>query len=72
MDDANHFIEVEVAYALPTEQIIIKVDVPEGATIEEAIEASGIIERFSDIDLAQNKVGNLGDSRSVDAQPIFR
>ncbi|MEZ0233193.1 MAG: RnfH family protein [Methylophilaceae bacterium] len=50
-------ITVEVAYALPTEQVIIKTRVREGATIEEVILVSGILDRFKEIDLSVNKVG---------------
>ncbi|OAM52776.1 RnfH family protein [Methylovorus sp. MM2] len=50
-------ITVEVAYALPIEQVIIKTRIKEGATIEEAILASGILDRFKEIDLSVNKVG---------------
>ena len=50
-------MKVEVAYARPDVQVILEVDVPEGATAEEAIRASGILERFPEIDLAKQKVG---------------
>lgn len=50
-------ITVEVAYARPDQQKIIKLQVAEGATIETAIERSGILEIFPDIDLLQQKVG---------------
>lgn len=59
MADAD-YIEVEVAYALPTEQVILKVDVAPGASVENAIEESGILDRFHDIDLKVNKVGKFG------------
>lgn len=50
-------ISVEVAYALPEKQYLQRVTVEEGATIEQAIWASGLLELRSDIDLAKNKVG---------------
>lgn len=50
-------MRVEVAYARPDVQVILEVDVPEGATAEEAIRASGILERFPEIDLSEQKVG---------------
>ena len=50
-------MKVEVAYARPDVQVILEVDVPEGATAEEAIRASGILERFPEIDLGKQKVG---------------
>lgn len=48
---------VEVAYAEPDQQVILEVNVPEDATVQMAIEASGILQRFPDIDLEQQKVG---------------
>ncbi len=50
-------ITVEVAFGLPSEQVILPVELPAGATVRDAIEQSGILERFPEIDLAVNKVG---------------
>lgn len=50
-------IHVEVVFALPDRQPILKVVLPEGATVEEAIRASGVLEAVPAIDLAVNKVG---------------
>jgi putative ubiquitin-RnfH superfamily antitoxin RatB of RatAB toxin-antitoxin module len=48
---------VEVAYAMPEQQTIIQVTVEAGSTIETAIDRSGILERYPEIDLSQQKVG---------------
>ena len=53
-------ILVEVAYALPEEQIIISIKVPTKFNVQQAIEKSGIQKKFSDIDLSKNKVGIFG------------
>lgn len=50
-------IVVEVAYALPEKQYLQRVTLNEGATVEEAIRASGLLELRSDISLTENKVG---------------
>lgn len=50
-------ITVEVAYALPQKQYLQRVTLEEGATVEQAIQASGILALRDDIDLAKNKVG---------------
>ncbi|MGU3415713.1 RnfH family protein [Enterobacteriaceae bacterium C34A] len=50
-------ISVEVVYALPEKQYLQKVSLAEGATVEQAIAASGIIRLRPEIDLASNKVG---------------
>jgi len=48
---------VEVAYALPEKQSIISLEVEEGTTIKEAIEASGILDTYDQIDLTRDKIG---------------
>ena len=53
-------ILVEVAYALPGEQTLLSFDVPRGTTVEEAIKLSGILDKYPDIDLAENKIGIFG------------
>lgn len=50
-------LNIEVTYALPEKQFLLSVKVEEGATIEEAIIASGILALRDDIDLKKNKVG---------------
>ncbi|WBM71602.1 RnfH family protein [Buttiauxella sp. WJP83] len=50
-------ITVEVVYALPEKQYLLKVRVAEGTTVEQVITKSGILELRTDIDLAKNKVG---------------
>ncbi len=53
-------MKVEVAYARPDQQLILEVMLPEASTIEQAIEQSGILQRFPEIDLAVNKLGVFG------------
>ena len=60
-------IMVEVAYALPKEQLIIPVRVPTGTTAEDAIKLSGILQKFPEIDLAVNKFGIFGKLTKPDA-----
>ena len=57
--EAN-IIQVEVAYALPDKQKILTVDISEGATAKDAIEKSGIIAEFPEIDIASAKIGIFG------------
>ena len=47
-------IQVEVAYATPEKQLILSVEVPEGAT---AREWSGIVDHFPDIEPDQSAMG---------------
>ena len=44
---------VEVAYALADKQSLISLEVKEGTTLKEAIEASGILEIYNQIDLSK-------------------
>jgi hypothetical protein len=50
-------ISVEVVYALPDKQYLRAVKLEEGATVEQAIKASGLLSLRKDIDLNSNKVG---------------
>jgi hypothetical protein len=62
----NGMIQVEVLYALPQEQILLEVNVPQGSTIEEALKASGILQKYPDIDLAINKIGIFSKLSKLD------
>ncbi|HFD81283.1 MAG TPA: RnfH family protein [Gammaproteobacteria bacterium] len=59
-------IPVEVAYARPDEQVIIGLDVPVGTTLKQAIEQSGILERFPEIDPEKMKAGIFGKLKKPD------
>ena len=51
-------IRVEVVYALPQRQEVVTVTLPEGATVRQAVEASGLLQKFPDIELdGANKLG---------------
>jgi putative ubiquitin-RnfH superfamily antitoxin RatB of RatAB toxin-antitoxin module len=51
---------VEVAYARADEQLIVEVELKAGATAMLAIEASGLLDRYPEIDLAIHGVGVFG------------
>lgn len=53
-------MNVGIAYARPTAQIWRNLEVPDGATVREVIEASGLLNEFPELDLAVNKVGIFG------------
>lgn len=59
-------IQVEVAYARPDNQVIIPVDVEEGDSLRIAIERSGVLERFPEIELDKSKVGIFGKLSKLD------
>jgi uncharacterized protein len=57
---------VEVAYALPNKQSLISIEVESGSTLKEAIEASGILEVFEQIDLTKDRVGIFSKFATLD------
>jgi putative ubiquitin-RnfH superfamily antitoxin RatB of RatAB toxin-antitoxin module len=59
-------IQVEVAYARPERQELIRLTLPAGSTIVQAIEASGLPQRYPEIDLAKTKVGIFGKLSRMD------
>jgi len=59
-------IAVEVAYARPDEQVILKLDVPAGSTLKQAVEQSGVLDRFAEIDVDTMKAGIFGKLKKAD------
>lgn len=59
-------MKIEVVYALPQRQDLIALDLPEGATVGQALAASGLLEKYPEIDLARNKLGIFAKLASVD------
>ena len=59
-------LKVEVCYALPGKQLLVPVSVPEGATLREALEASGLLEKHPEIDVGKNKFGIFGKLSKLD------
>ena len=57
---------VEVVYALPDKQSLISLEVKEGTTIKEAIEASGVLDTYNQIDLTRDKVGIFSKFSTLD------
>ena len=56
----DNMMTVEVAYALPHKQALLKVEVPVGATVLEAAQQSGIASKFDGVDLENAKFGIFG------------
>ena len=53
-------VEFEVAYANPEEQVIVALEMPEDATIRDAIQASGLLKRFPELALSELNAGIFG------------
>jgi hypothetical protein len=64
--DGDGLVDVEVVYAEPQRQVAIQLRVPPGSTLQHAIDASGIVRSFPEIDLAQCKLGIYGKLARAD------
>lgn len=53
-------MQVGVAYSEHSQQIWLTIEVPDDATVQDAIDRSGILGMFPHIDLATQKVGVFG------------
>lgn len=60
-------MKVEVAYATPKRQVLLTVSVEDGCTVKHAIEKSGVLGMFPEIDLDTQKVGIYSKATPLDA-----
>lgn len=60
-------MQIGVAYSEPGQQVWLNIEVPDTATVQEAIERSGILKQFPHIDLAAQKVGVFGKLAKLEA-----
>jgi putative ubiquitin-RnfH superfamily antitoxin RatB of RatAB toxin-antitoxin module len=58
---------IEVCYALPEKQELLSVKLPAGATLGQALEASGLLQKYPEIDLKKNKFGVFAKLSKPDA-----
>lgn len=61
-------MNVGVAYADKFKQVWLKLEVPDGSTVREAIEHSGLLKQFPEIDLVKQKVGIFGKVTKLNAK----
>ncbi len=59
---------VEVAYALPNKQTLLSFEVDNGTTLHQAIEISGILDTYPQIDLNKDKTGIFGKIAKLDTK----
>jgi len=50
-------MRIEIVYALPDEQPLVELDLDPGATVADAVRASGLVERFPEIDPTRGPFG---------------
>jgi putative ubiquitin-RnfH superfamily antitoxin RatB of RatAB toxin-antitoxin module len=65
-DDNGDDLTVEVVYATRGVQALVTLKMPPGATVEDAIQASGLLLHFPDIDLTVNSAGIFGKACGLD------
>ena len=59
-------LNIEVVFALPNRQRLVELQLDEGATLADAIEASGLDAVFQDVDFASCEAGVWGKPQSRD------
>ena len=60
-------MNVGVAYADKFKKVWLKLEVPDGSTVREAIERSGLLAQFPEIDLDTQRVGIFGKLTRLNA-----
>lgn len=63
-------MNVGVAYADKFKKTWLKLEVPDGSTVQEAIEYSGLLNQFPDIDLRKQQVGIFGKLTKLTAKVV--
>jgi len=61
-------MNVGVVYADKFEKVWLKLEVPDGSTVQQAIEHSGLLTRFPRIDLDTQRVGIFGKLSKLTAK----
>jgi hypothetical protein len=65
-EEKNGTIEVEVAYATPARQLLLRLSVPAGSTLGDAIDRSGIRDEWPEIEVDPARVGVFGRKKPLD------
>lgn len=60
-------MKVEVIYALVDKSEIVKLELPDGSTVLQAVEASGLLAKHPEIDVKKNKFGIYAKLAKADA-----
>lgn len=59
-------MQVGIAYSEPAQQLWLRIEVPEDSTVRTAIEQSGILRKFPEIDLEIHQIGIFGKVTQLD------
>lgn len=60
-------MNVGICYAEAERQLWMRLEIPDGSTVQEAIKLSGVLLQFPEIDLSKQKVGIFGKLVKLDA-----
>jgi putative ubiquitin-RnfH superfamily antitoxin RatB of RatAB toxin-antitoxin module len=60
-------MNVGVCYAEAERQLWLRLEVPDESTVQDAIELSGVLKQYPNIDLSGQKVGIFGKLSKLDA-----
>lgn len=63
---AEGTIQIEVAFGTPTKQSVVSVELPQGATLESAVTASGLAGVYPEYNFATLKKGVWSEVKSSD------
>lgn len=61
-------MHIGVSYGDANDQVWMRIEVPDGSTVKQAIELSGLLKRFPDINLEKQKVGIYGKVVKLDTE----
>ncbi len=59
-------MNVGVCYAEAERQLWLRLEVPDGSTVQDAIEQSGVLKQYPNINLSSQKVGIFGKLAKLD------
>jgi len=60
-------LDVEVCYAMSNKQELVRVRLPQGATLQQGLDASGLLGKYPEIDVKKNKFGIWNKLSKLDA-----
>ena len=63
-------MQVEVVYALPGAEDSVSLEIAPGASLRDAILASGLLTRHPEIDLGRQKIGVFGKVQAAEAAAV--
>ena len=67
MAEEKDSIQIQVVYALRDRQELVALRMPAGTTVQQALDASGLLQKHAEINLADNKLGIFGKLTKPDA-----